>query len=43
MGEVTFSKTLGMLDAGCDRGNLIEDSKTSINYFACVRPLSLFP
>lgn len=42
MGEVTFSKTLGMLEAGSDHNNLIENSKTSIDYFACVR-LPIFP
>ena len=31
-----------MLEAGNDHNNLIEDSKTSIDYFACVRP-PIFP
>lgn len=36
MGEVTFSETLGMLEAGNDHNKLIENSKSSIDYFACV-------
>ena len=41
MGKVTFSQTLGMLEAGNDHNKLIENSKASIDYFACVSPTGL--
>lgn len=36
MGQATFSGTLGMLEKGYDATNIIQTSKNSIDYFACV-------
>lgn len=41
MGKVSFFQAFGMLEAGNDHNNLIENSKASIDYFACVSSTSL--
>lgn len=43
MGKVTFSETLGMLEAGYDHKKVVESSKTSNDYFACVSPVNPCP
>ena len=43
MGKVTFSETLGMLEAGYDHKKVVESSKNSNDYFACVSPVNPCP
>lgn len=42
MGQITFSETMGMLEAGCDHIKFVQSSKKSTHYFACVSP-GIFP
>lgn len=43
MGKVTFSETLGMLEAGYDHKKIVQSSKSTNDFFACVSAVNLCP